>query len=82
LHLVIDRRVGSVNIPAMDMDEILPPRRADDPVAAAARQDLDPFSVAELEARIAALEAEIVRSRRKMEFAVNHKASADALFRK
>ncbi len=66
----------------MDMDEILPPRRADDPVAAAARQDLDPFSVEELEARIAALEAEVERTRRKMGAAVNHKASAEALFKK
>ncbi|WP_298689193.1 DUF1192 domain-containing protein [uncultured Sphingomonas sp.] len=65
----------------MDSEEILP-RRADDPVAALARQDLDPFSVEDLEARIAALEAEIVRVRRKLESAVNHRATADALFRR
>lgn len=65
----------------MDNEEILP-KRADDPVAALGRQDLDPFSVTELDARIVALEAEIVRVRRKSESAVNHLATADALFRR
>ncbi len=65
----------------MDMEEYLP-RKADDLLAQLARQDLDPLSVSELEARIAALEAEIGRTRQKMSFAVNHKASAEALFRK
>lgn len=64
----------------MDADENLP-RRSDDPAALLARQDLDPFSVAELETRIALLEAEIARTRRHIEHAVNHRASADALFR-
>ena len=64
----------------MDADENLP-RRSDDPAALLARQDLDPFSVAELETRIALLEAEIARTRRHLEHAVNHRASADALFR-
>jgi len=45
------------------------------------RQDLDPLSVSELEARIAALEGEIARVRGKIEAAVNHRASADTLFR-
>jgi uncharacterized small protein (DUF1192 family) len=58
------------------------PRRADDPVAALARQDLDPLSVEELSARIAALESEIARTRRKIEGAVNHRATADALFKR
>lgn len=65
----------------MDMDENLP-RRADDPAAALARSDLDPLSVAELEARIVLLENEISRTRAKLQFAVNHKASADALFKR
>jgi uncharacterized small protein (DUF1192 family) len=63
----------------MDLDDALP--RPDDLLAQLARQDLDPLSVAELEARIAALEDEIARSRVKMERAVNHRASADSLFR-
>ena len=65
----------------MDLDE-LHPRRADDPLALLARQDLDPLSVAELDARVAALEAEIARVRAKRAAAVNHRSSADALFRR
>jgi len=65
----------------MDLDEILP-KKAGDPLADLMRQDLDPLSVAELEARIAALETEIVRTRGKMERAVNHRASADSLFKR
>ncbi len=38
--------------------------------------------ITELEARIAALEGEIVRTRAKIDHAVRHKASAEALFRK
>jgi uncharacterized small protein (DUF1192 family) len=65
----------------MDMDEYSP-RRADDPLALLMKQDLDPLSVAELDERIVLLEQEIIRTRAKRERAVNHKASADSLFRK
>jgi len=65
----------------MDAEENLP-RRANDPVDLLARQDLDPFSVAELDARIATLEAEIARIRSHIQRAVNHRASADALFKR
>ncbi|UYY58318.1 DUF1192 domain-containing protein [Sphingomonas sp. S2-65] len=65
----------------MDADENLP-RRKDDLLDALVKQDLDPLSVDELHDRIAALEAEIARSRSKMDRAVHHRASADALFRK
>jgi uncharacterized small protein (DUF1192 family) len=65
----------------VDLDDILGPR-PDDPLAMLLAQDLDRLSVAELEGRIAALEREIVRSRRKIESAVNHRASADAIFRR
>ena len=65
----------------MDMDEDLP-RKADDPLARLLRQDLGPLSVADLEARILALEGEITRIRSKIESAVNHKASAEALFKR
>ena len=46
------------------------------------KQDLDPLSVEELHARIAILEAEIVRVRTKLENAVNFRSTADELFRK
>ncbi|MBB4841061.1 MULTISPECIES: DUF1192 domain-containing protein [Sphingomonas] len=65
----------------MDADENLP-RRKDDLVAQLGRQDLDPLSVEELSERIAMLEAEIDRTRTKISRAINHRASADALFRK
>ena len=64
----------------MDMDDL--PQRQSDLLTQLTRQDLDPLSVAELEARIATLEGEIARVRRKMETAVNHRANADALFKR
>jgi uncharacterized small protein (DUF1192 family) len=64
----------------MDIDELFP-KRADDPLAQLARQDLDPFSVDELAARATALEAELARVKQKMEGAVNFRATADKLFK-
>jgi len=66
----------------MDTDDIAPPPKAGDPVSLLARQDLDPMSVAELDARVAALEAEIARVTTHKQRAVNHRASADALFKR
>jgi uncharacterized small protein (DUF1192 family) len=65
----------------MDLDELFPNTPAD-PLAQLTKQDLDPLSVEELEERIATLEGEIGRSRAKMEAAINHRASAEALFKK
>ncbi|WP_028967713.1 DUF1192 domain-containing protein [Sphingomonas phyllosphaerae] len=65
----------------MDLDDILG-ARPDDPLTALLREDLDRLSVAELEGRVTALEGEIARTRKKIEGAVNHRASADAIFRK
>lgn len=65
----------------MNIDEDVP-GKADTVLAQLTGQDLDPLSVDELRARIVALESEIARVRRKIESAVNHKATADALFRK
>jgi uncharacterized small protein (DUF1192 family) len=64
----------------MDLDEI-PPLRSGDPLAAVIAQDLDPLSVRELEARVAALHAEIARTTAKMQHAVNHRATAHDLFK-
>ncbi|WP_174279351.1 DUF1192 domain-containing protein [Sphingomonas bacterium] len=63
----------------MDLDDALP--RSAGPLTELVREDLDPLSVAELEARITALEGEIARCRIKWQHAVHHRASADALFR-
>jgi len=63
----------------MEADENLP-RRTGDPLDALARLDLDPYSVEELESRLVGLAAEIERTQRHLSRAVNHRASADALF--
>ncbi|WHO40523.1 DUF1192 domain-containing protein [Sphingobium sp. AP49] len=65
----------------MDMDNDLP-KKADDPLAQLLRQDLGPLSVAELEKRVKALQGEIIRTQSKIENAVNHKATAEALFKR
>jgi uncharacterized small protein (DUF1192 family) len=65
----------------MDIEENLPLRR-DDPLALVIKQDIDPLSVAELEARIAALKSEISRCEGKIAFASTHRNVADALFKK
>ncbi len=58
------------------------PKRPDDPLSRLMAEDLDRLSVGELHARIAALEGEIARARRRIDGATSHRASADALFRK
>jgi uncharacterized small protein (DUF1192 family) len=65
----------------MDLDDILP-KRADDPLVALTRQDLDPLSNDELAKRIAVLEAEIARARARIDRAVNHRSSAESLFKR
>ena len=66
---------------SMDLDELFPDK-PDDPLTLLTRQDLDPLSVEELEARIAILEAEIERVKMKLQDSVNFRASADELFKK
>ncbi|MFL6846614.1 MAG: DUF1192 domain-containing protein [Allosphingosinicella sp.] len=65
----------------MDLDELFP-NKPEDPLTLLGKQDLDPLSVDELHERIAGLEAEIVRVRAKIDAAVNHRASAEQLFKK
>lgn len=65
----------------MDLEELLP-RKKDDPLSALAKQDLDPLSRDELQARIAELEAEIERTRSHLAKAGNVMSAADALFSK
>ena len=65
----------------MDLDDLFA-KRPDDPLAQVGRQDLDPLSVDELQERIAILNVEIARVTAKINGAVNHLATADALFRK
>jgi uncharacterized small protein (DUF1192 family) len=65
----------------MDLDELFPSKPGD-PLVQLVKQDLDPLSVEELEERIQTLEGEIARIRAKIDAAVNHRASAEALFKK
>ena len=65
----------------MDEDENLP-RNANDPLVLLLRQDLDPFSVDELDQRISLLKSEISRCEAKKSFAVTHRASAENLFKR
>ncbi|GAA4007737.1 DUF1192 domain-containing protein [Sphingomonas humi] len=64
------------------MDDDFFSSRPEDPLVQLARQDLDPLSQDELEARIAALEAEIERVRSHQEAAFRHRSAADALFKR
>ena len=64
----------------MDIDELFP-GRPDDPLVLLAKQDIDRLSVDELDARVVALQAEIARTQARRHFAVNHKASAESLFK-
>jgi uncharacterized small protein (DUF1192 family) len=65
----------------MDLDEVFS-KRPDDPMSQLRRQDLDPLSLEELNLRIAALEAEISRTRQKIEASTHHRATADSLFKR
>ena len=65
----------------MDLDELFP-SKPDDPLTLLTRQDLDPLSVEELDARIAVREGEIARVKAKKDAAVQFRASADAIFKK
>jgi uncharacterized small protein (DUF1192 family) len=65
----------------MDFDELFPAKPTD-PLTLLTLQDLDPLSVAELEERIDVLRGEITRVEAKMAAAVNHRATAEQLFKK
>ena len=63
------------------MDEDLP-RRRNDELDALVKQSLDPLSIDELNARIAALEGEIARTKAHMAAAAAFKSNAEALFKR
>jgi uncharacterized small protein (DUF1192 family) len=65
----------------MDLDDLFP-NKPDDPLVALGKQDLDPLSIAELEERIEALKAEIVRDETHKQRAQVHRSAADELFKK
>jgi uncharacterized small protein (DUF1192 family) len=65
----------------MDLEELFPSKPGD-PLVLLVRQDLDPMSVEELHERIETLQGEIERVKAKIDAAVNHRASAEELFKK
>jgi uncharacterized small protein (DUF1192 family) len=62
------------------MEDFDLPRPRGDAASMLAKEDLAPYSQAELEARIALLEAEILRVKAHHNKAEAHRAAADALF--
>ena len=74
-------RPAAVNAVSMEPDDLFA-KRPDDPVQQLIRQDIDHLSVDELEVRIAALDTEIARCREKIKKAVNHRATAESLFKR
>ena len=65
----------------MDADDLFP-KGVTDPLTTLGRQDLDPLSIEELNARRERLENEIARVKAKINAAVNHRASAESLFKR
>jgi uncharacterized small protein (DUF1192 family) len=65
----------------VDLDDLFP-SKPDDPLVALGKQDLDPLSIEELEARIEALRAEIARVEAHMNRARTHRSAAEELFKK
>ena len=65
----------------MDLEDLFPSQPGD-PLVELARQDLDPMSIEELEARIEALTAEIARVEAHMAQAQTHRSAAEELFKK
>lgn len=65
----------------MDIEDLFP-SKPDDPLTQLARQDLDPLSIDELHARIAALKDEIARVEAHIDRATKHRSAAEELFKK
>ncbi|WP_458388170.1 DUF1192 domain-containing protein [Sphingomonas sp. F9_3S_D5_B_2] len=65
----------------MDLEDLFPSKPGD-PLVELAKQDLDPMSVDELQARIEALKAEIARVEAHMRRAQDHRSVAEELFKK
>jgi uncharacterized small protein (DUF1192 family) len=78
---LIDFAPPWVNDSAVDLDDLFP-SKPDDPLVALGKQDLDPMSIEELQARIESLKAEIDRVETHMKQAQDHRSAAEELFKK
>jgi uncharacterized small protein (DUF1192 family) len=65
----------------MDLDELFPDKPKD-PLTELRKQDLDPLSVDELQARIEELKEEIARVEAHRSRAQTHRSAAEELFKK
>ncbi|MGN6848554.1 MAG: DUF1192 domain-containing protein [Sphingomicrobium sp.] len=65
----------------MDLEDLFPSKPGD-PLVELGKQDLDPMSIEELQARIEALKAEIARVEAHMQRAQTHRSAAEELFKK
>ena len=72
---------GPVNDSPVDLEDLFPSKPGD-PLVELAKQDLDPLSIEELQARIEALKAEIARVEAHMQRAQTHRSAAEELFKK
>tara|TARA_R110002110_G_scaffold183726_1_gene390421 strand:+ start:1796 stop:1996 length:201 start_codon:yes stop_codon:yes gene_type:complete len=66
----------------MDSDDLEPRKRRGEALAALAKEDLSLLGIEELQERISALEAEIVRIRHQLDSKHGSRSAAEALFRK
>lgn len=78
---LIDTGELRVNDSCMDLEDLFPSKPGD-PLVELAKQDLDPISVEELQARVEALKAEIARVEAHMQRAQTHRSAAEELFKK
>ena len=65
----------------MDLDDLFPDKPKD-PLTELGKQDLDPISIEELNARIAALKEEIVRVEAHIDRVTRHRSAAEELFKR
>lgn len=65
----------------MSMEDLEPRPVRGEALAALVREDLDPYSVEDLQDRIATLESEVARARAAIERKNARRSDADALFR-
>ena len=65
----------------MDLEDLFPSKPGD-PLVELAKQDLDPMSIEELQARVESLKGEIARVEAHMQRAQTHRSAAEDLFKK
>ena len=78
---LIDSAPPRVNDSGMDLEDLFPSKPGD-PLTELGRQDLDPMSIEELNERVEALKAEILRVENHVARVQTHRSAAEELFKK